>query len=414
MIYTYFKIAVHFITRRRFFAFISLFGICFTLMVLMVATAILENIFGAMPPEVNLGRTLGVTWLRLSDGDRQVIGTPGYGFLEKHVRTLPFAECVSIHSLPRPVATYYQGKKIELHFKRTDAEFWRIMKFHFLEGAPYTNEDETNANFVCVINRTTKEKFFGNLPATGRYIEVNRQRFRITGVVKDVPSYRFAPFADVWAPISTNPSSEYREQVLGDYAGTVLVRDKKHIQEIRNEYGSRLRHLDMPLPSGLKEANGGMDTIFEELSRSLFSPAKMEESHPVLLLGLLIGIMILYMILPAINLININVSRISERLSEIGIRKAMGATSCNLVGQFLIENIVITGVGGVLGFCLSIIVLRIVNGSGVIPYAELTVNMTIFIYGLIISFFFGLLSGVYPAWKMSRMQPVAALRGDTL
>lgn len=412
--HTYFRMAITFLLRKKFFAFISLFGISFTLMVLMVATSILENIFGEMPPEVNLHRTLGVTWLRLSNDEEQVIEPPGFGFLNRYVRTLPLAETVAIHSLPMLMSTYYRGKKIELHFKRTDGEFWQIMKFHFLEGEPYTAEDENNSNFVCVINNMTKEKFFGKESAAGRYIEVNRQRFRIVGVVKDVPSYRFAPFADVWAPISTNSSGEYRNQVLGDFVATVLVKDKNDIIEIRNEYENRLEHLDMPLPLGMKEANGGMDTFFEELSRFIFSPAKMEESHPVILLGLLVGLMILYMILPAINLININVSRISERISEIGIRKASGATALNLAGQFIVENIIITVIGGLIGFILSIIILKIVNGSGIIPYAELTVNIRIFVYGLMISFFFGLLSGVYPAWKMSRMHPVVALRGDTL
>ena len=59
------------------------------------------------------------------------------------------------------------------------------------------------------------------------------------------------------------------------------------------------------------------------------------------------------MLLPTVNLININVSRIMERASEIGVRKAFGASSRTLVGQFIVENLILTLVGGAVGFGLS-------------------------------------------------------------
>jgi putative ABC transport system permease protein len=117
------------------------------------------------------------------------------------------------------------------------------------------------------------------------------------------------------------------------------------------------------------------------------------------------------MILPTVNLININVSRILERASEIGVRKAFGASSWTLVGQFIVENVMLTMIGGVIGFLGSIFVLRAISASGLIPYAEFNLNYRIFIYGLLLALFFGLFSGVYPAWKMSRLNPVQALKG---
>ena len=76
----------------------------------------------------------------------------------------------------------------------------------------------------------------------------------------------------------------------------------------------------------------------------------------------------------------------------------------------VIENVILTLVGGIAGFVLSYFVLNILNSSGLIPYADFHLNFRIFIYGLLITLFFGLFSGVYPAWKMSRMHPVEALR----
>jgi len=119
----------------------------------------------------------------------------------------------------------------------------------------------------------------------------------------------------------------------------------------------------------------------------------------------------LFMLLPAVNLVNLNISRIMERAPEIGVRKAFGASSWTLVGQFVVENVFLTLVGAAIGLAVTAIVLQAINASGLILYAELSLNYRIFGWGVVLAVAFGLLSGVYPAWRMSRMHPVQALNG---
>jgi putative ABC transport system permease protein len=117
------------------------------------------------------------------------------------------------------------------------------------------------------------------------------------------------------------------------------------------------------------------------------------------------------MLLPTVNLTNINVSRILERAPEIGVRKAFGASSGALVGQFVVENVALTLAGSIAAFAISEAVMAAISSSGVIPYLDLSLNYRIFLYGTATALVFGVLSGVYPAWKMSRLDPVAALKG---
>jgi putative ABC transport system permease protein len=120
----------------------------------------------------------------------------------------------------------------------------------------------------------------------------------------------------------------------------------------------------------------------------------------------------LFMLLPTLNLVNINISRIMERSSEIGVRKAFGASSHTLVFQFIVENIILTFLGGLIGIILSLILISIFNNSGLIANAHLSMNMTVMFYSVVACLAFGLLSGVYPAWRMSRLQVVNALKAS--
>ena len=109
---------------------------------------------------------------------------------------------------------------------------------------------------------------------------------------------------------------------------------------------------------------------------------------------------------------NINISRIMERASEIGVRKAFGAPARTLVGQFLVENILLTLVGGLLGFvAVDPRAARDQRRAACSSYAHFTLNLRVFAYGMALAVVFGLISGVYPAWRMSRLNPVDALKG---
>jgi len=170
MLKNYLKIAFKVFLRRKFFTFISLFAISFTLVVLMVAVAFLDTTFSPYAPETKQARTLGVFFMEMKSPDDHATwnGTTGYGFLDRYVRTLPNAEKVAIFSEPELVHSYKNGEKIPAYLKRTDGAFWEILEFEFLEGAAFTAEDDKNANFVAVINEATRRKFFGNEPAVGR------------------------------------------------------------------------------------------------------------------------------------------------------------------------------------------------------------------------------------------------------
>lgn len=421
MLKNYIRIAFKVFLRRRFFTAVSLFGISFTLVVLMVVAATLDHVFGQHPPEVHADRSLAVTQVyhrQISNGGSNAFtrdGHPSYTFLERYVRGLAHAEAVSFSSLsPEPVVTYQSGDRTAMYVRRTDGAFWEILDFQFLEGGPFAESDNENANMVAVINEATRERVFGGESAVGRVIDVGPQRFRVVGVVGNVPALRLIAFADVWVPIHTFPSKDYLDpkRLTGQFQGLILARDAADLPLIQAEFEARLQQVELPDPGADNTLYSSAETLFDTASRLILADGSSEgESRSGLLLLTIVALMVMFMALPTLNLVNLNVSRILERSSEIGVRKAFGASSWTVVGQLVTENVLLTLIGGALGLLLSMVVLHQLGASGLIPYAEFRLNHRIFLYGLGMALFFGVFSGAYPAWRMSRLHPVQALRG---
>jgi putative ABC transport system permease protein len=414
MIRHYLLLSLKVLGRRKFYTAISIFGISFTLMVLMVATAMLDHAFGPGTPELKHDRILVLGNLLIRGPHMASNGSPGYGLLDRYARNLPGVERLSFVTggAGSYVPVFVNGQKVEPAVMRTDADFWSIYDFEFVEGRPFTQTEFTGGRRVAVINRSTRGRLFGEQSAAGRSVDLNGESFAIIGVVEDVSMFRFGPFSDIWIPYTTDRSTAYRSQLKGDWRAIALARDDNSKVALHDEFNSRMRRAE--LPEGATTMVAPFETLFERVARNaLFRDPTDAESQAWKLKLLLVGCAVLFALIPIVNLVNLNVSRILERSSEIGVRKAFGAPCRALVGQFVVENVILTLVGGALGLLLSTMALGAINQSGVIPYSQFALNVRVFGYALLMSLLFGLMSGIYPAWRMSRLHPVEALKGAT-
>ena len=411
MLNHYFVLAVKVLLRRKFFTFISLFGIGFTLLVLTVVAALFDHSFGPGAPEARQDRTLYVERAVMYGPNNTWGGGGGFKLFDKYARNLPGVERLSLYENSHTVHSYLDGRKVSSGLKRTDDEFWRILQFEFLEGGPFGTADVAEARFVAVINRTTRQRIFDGRNAVGQTFEADGQRFRVIGVVEDVSEMRSVPYADIWVPYTTAKTDAYKREVMGQWNAIALARDEAAMPGIHEEFNSRLLRVELP-EKGLEAIVAPFETKFAGFARLMpTADRKDPESQVWRMVTLLLVLGLLFILIPTVNLVNINISRIMERASEIGVRKAFGAPSRTLVGQFLVENILLTLIGGTVGFVLSIFVLRGIAQSGLFSYAHFTINLRVFAYGMALAVVFGLISGVYPAWRMSRLNPVQALKG---
>jgi len=414
MLKNYIKIAWKDLQRRKFFTFVSLFGISLTLMVLMVLTAFIDHIFSGNYPEVNRDKCLYVSYATMTSskwgGSNN--GASGFHFINKYVKQMKTPQKIAMASLvPKRVDAFYGDHRLKLFIKTIDANFWEIMAFDFLAGKPFNQQHLADGARVAVISEKTRKGYFGNRKEVlGESIEIGAAKYKIIGVVKGVPITQVLTSADIYIPYTTSTNLKENKDLTSNsgFGGILLANDASEFSAIQAEFSALLPKVE--LPEGWDGFESAAEPILESFIHSAVISREASTNHFYLFLGFFI---FLFMSLPAINLMNINVSRIMERSSEIGVRKAFGATSSTLVFQFIIENIVITLIGGGIGVLLSIIAINYLNHSGFIPDLALVLNLKVLWISLLFCLFFGLMSGVLPAFRMSKVNVVHALKNGT-
>lgn len=412
MLKNYFKIAIAVLKRRKFFTFISLFGISLTLTILILLTAFLDVLMSPAYPDVNRSRELFINRIVLKSNkeDYTSQSPASFYFVNNFVSKMKTPEKIAIHTGRNTTNAYQHNKKMEVELMYTNVPFWEVYQFEFVEGKSFNGQDLENAAQVAVISEDTRSKYFGEgALALGKYVEANNIKYRVIGVVKNVPATMIYANSDIYLPYTLAKSGLKGTSLLGEYMVTLLAKSTADLTLIKEEYSQLMKRV--PHPEKNQEILLSYpDSYLESFTRQVFESGEGSGKDRFFLM---IGVFVfLFMLLPTINLVNINVSRIMERSSEIGVRKAFGASGRTLVGQFIVENMILTILGGILGVLLSLLIIFVLNSSNLIAHMNLSINLTVLGYSLLACLIFGLMSGVYPAWRMSKLNVVTALKAN--
>ena len=267
MLSNYLKMAWKVLRRRKFFTFVSLFGIAFTMTAMLIAVAIADHMLAPSYPETRLDRMMVLDRMSMS-GDRSEWNSgPGFKFADRYARDLPGVERMTIYTSASTSTTFLEGRKLVFQTRWTDAEYWRVMEFEFLEGGPFTAEDNRNANRLAVIGEGARQRFFGGEPATGRTIELDGVEWRVVGVVRDVPVYRSNSAADIWLPIRTHTATGFFDRLLGNCLAAFLLEPGADKEQVRGAFRERLTRVEFDEPERFHTIEGFPVTQLEMLGR---------------------------------------------------------------------------------------------------------------------------------------------------
>ena len=275
----------------------------------------------------------------------------------------------------------------------TTPSYTQVHELKFDNGVFFTTKQNDAMDKVAVIGADTKQNLFGEVEAIGKQISIRGQKFTIIGIIKksDVGSGFGASSDDIiYIPINTGDKITDSKQI---YRISVEVDKAENISSAQNA-----------IKDVLKTNHGGQEDFSVLTQQDLLSTFN---TILDLLTTFVVAIASISLLVGGIGIMNIMLVTVSERTREIGIRKAIGATSGNILSQFLIEAIILSVFGGLLGLGLSYLVGLIVKKyAGITPVFSLKALML----ALGVSLFVGVVFGVAPAIKAARKRPIQALK----
>ncbi|MBR3794906.1 MAG: ABC transporter permease [Clostridia bacterium] len=249
-------------------------------------------------------------------------------------------------------------------------------------GRYIVDADVENRSAVCVIGPDLAEDLFGNKNVVGNTMHVNGRKFKIVGVLDGTSSTLLLPFTLAQRMLeSTSITSFYVSATESGKVGAAQTAVERFLyKKYQNDSTYSIMNQEEMLEA-MEETSGTLS----------------------LMLGGIAGISLL---VGGIGIMNIMLVSVTERTREIGIRKAIGAKRRNILMQFLIESVVLSGMGGVLGLALGYGLMYVLE-----TYMNMSVAPSVDVAQLSMGFsmFVGVVFGLYPANKASKLKPIDAL-----
>ncbi len=274
----------------------------------------------------------------------------------------------------------------------TSPEYEEINDRHVTSGRFIIDNDVSNRERVAVIGTAVVNKLFSGMNPVGEKIKINGTLFKVVGVLTEKESGETSSEDDyVIVPVTVAQRIGWNNTIRNFSLKTVTPED----------VNAAMEKLEAFLFSILKD---------EDLYRVMNSQDMLDTLNEVTgtMMAMLGGIAAISLAVGGIGIMNIMLVSVTERTREIGIRKAIGAKRRNILVQFLIEAVMVTGFGGVLGVVLGVLVIKfILGGFGIVPevYSATWISVS---FG--ISLFVGVVFGMFPAVKASNLNPIEALR----
>lgn len=280
-----------------------------------------------------------------------------------------------------------------------DENYINLKGYKILEGRNITETDRSYGSKVAVVGFEIVEKFFPGGKAVGQDLLFLNDRFTIVGVLEKKGSMTGGN-DDRQVLIPLEVGRNYDTKGSFAYTVTTSVPDATDLDEVMAEGTAVMR---------LVRGDRPYEKDSFEIERADALLGEFNTVTGYMRIGGF-GISFITLLGASIALMNIMMVSVTERTREIGIRKALGATPGKIRFQFLMEAVVICALGGIAGVVLGISAGNVVSYMMSDGEGSFTVPWNWIIMGLIVCIVVGLISGYYPAYKASKMDPIESLR----
>jgi ABC-type antimicrobial peptide transport system permease subunit len=318
--------------------------------------------------------------------------------LQREAKTLELVE----PTMERTERVRALGFEKSLEVSGATPTYEHMYDFHPVEGRFLTAEDLAESKKVVVLGDTRRRQIFAGRPAVGETLNIAGSSYTVVGVMERKEFY--------WNSANDNnlewmnefvfvPVTTMLNRMAGDRTGqkvayiNVQARHVKEMDQAMEEVQTILRR-----------SHGGVED-FQVINRAARMRQEEQQGRIYDVTFLVCGTISL--LVGGIVIMNILLASFNERVREVGTRKAIGATGLDILAQFLVESVVVTIMGGLLGLALGVGFTKVMSD---LIQQPVVLTPQIMLLGLAFSVFVGIFFGFYPAIKAARLNPIQALR----
>ena len=304
---------------------------------------------------------------------------------------------------------FYQNTALSsVEVQGIDTSYFETVGYTIRTGRNFIDDDYKKFRKVLIIDSTAKSTLFPNENAIGKTIEINKVPFTIIGVVEKVNKFTptissvedYYSYAEESSGILFMPKASWPIVYCYDEPENVIVKATS-VDDMEDAGRKTADILNKTISSAQTEVKYKADDVLERAQKLQdLSSSTNNQLIWIASISLLVG---------GIGVMNIMLVSVTERTSEIGLKKAIGAPKGTILGQFLTEAAVLTSIGGIIGVAAGIGMAQMINKvSGVAVSISVPASVIAVVFSMLIGIIFGLL----PSVKAANLDPIEALRRE--
>ena len=391
MIYQSFKMAVKAIAGNKMRSFLTILGVVIGVVAIVVLVSIGQ---GANSSVVESIEGMGTNLITANINARRMnpIDLDSLNELAQNEAISYVAPISTVSGTVKAGATTYDDGVVQ----GTTPGYESIRNWTVAEGRFLQQPDIDNRNFVAVIGSEAATEMYGTTHAVGETFSLNGYTITVVGVLAEVGSSASGSNDNqILIPFTLAQRLSNQTSISSFYVSAVSSSQVTQAQAVVESY------LEKAFANYNTNSFGTQYSVFNQ--SEMLSTLSETTNTLTLMLG---GIAAISLLVGGIGIMNIMLVSVSERTREIGIRKAIGAARGNILMQFLIESLVVSLMGGLMGLAISVVA---VNALAPVLQMTLTIPVNVAWMAIAFSVFIGVVFGMYPANKASKLRPIEAL-----